>query len=63
MLNLLLKPVMMLWMLIKSSSQSSSSTEEASPVTLVVMGLTHCAFDDCTEELKMHEVFFVHAMK
>jgi hypothetical protein len=40
-----------------SSSQSSSSTEEASPVTLVVMdgvviGPTHCAFDDCTEELK-----------
>ena len=39
------------------SSQSSSSTEEASPVKLVVMdgvvmGPTHCAFDDCIEELE-----------
>jgi len=37
--------------------ETSSSTEEASPVTLVVMdgvvmGPTHCAFDDCIEELK-----------
>src|SRR6202050_1754086 len=41
---------------VESSSQSSS-TEEASPVTLVVMdgvvmGPTHCAFDDCIEELQ-----------
>jgi CxC6 like cysteine cluster associated with KDZ transposases len=39
------------------SSQSSSSAEEASPVKLVVMdgvvmGPTHCAFDDCIEELE-----------
>jgi hypothetical protein len=38
-------------------SSQSSSTEEASPVTLVVMdgvvmGPTHCAFDDCIEELQ-----------
>jgi hypothetical protein len=38
-------------------SSQSSSTEEANPVTLVVMdgvvmGPTHCAFDDCTEELQ-----------
>ena len=41
---------------VEASSQSSS-TEEASPVTLVVidgvlMGPTHCAFDDCIEELQ-----------
>src|ERR1700685_3957597 len=40
-----------------ASSQNSSSSEEASPVTLVVMngvvmGPTHCAFDNCIEELK-----------
>ena len=40
-----------------ASSQNSSSSEEASPVTLVVMdgvvmGSTHCAFDNCIEELK-----------
>jgi CxC6 like cysteine cluster associated with KDZ transposases len=40
----------------KTSSQSSS-TDEASPVTLVVMdgvvmGPTHCAFDDCIGELQ-----------
>ena len=40
-----------------SSSQSTSSTEEASPVTLVVVdgvvvGPSHCAFDDCIEEVK-----------
>jgi hypothetical protein len=40
-----------------SDVETSSSTEEASPVTLVVMdgvvmGPTHCAFDDCIEELK-----------
>jgi len=39
------------------SSQSSSSSEEASPVSLVVMdgvvmGPTHCAFDDCIEGVK-----------
>ena len=39
------------------SSQSSSSAEEPSPVKLVVMdgvvmGPTHCAFDDCIEELE-----------
>ena len=39
------------------ASSQSSSTEEASPVTLVVMdgvvmGPTHCAFDDCIEELQ-----------
>src|ERR1700683_4838968 len=42
---------------VDESSQSSSSSEEASPVTLVVMdgvvmGPTHCAFDNCIEELK-----------
>ena len=42
---------------IDASSQNSSSSEEASPVTLVVidgvvMGPTHCAFDNCIEELK-----------
>ena len=42
---------------VDESSQSSSLSEEASPVTLVVMdgvvmGPTHCAFDDCIEELK-----------
>ena len=41
---------------VEASSQSSS-TEEASPVTLVVMdgvvmGPTHCAFDDCIEKLQ-----------
>ena len=41
---------------VEASSQSHS-TEEASPVTLVVMdgvvmGPTHCAFDDCIEELQ-----------
>jgi len=41
---------------VEASSQSSS-TEEASPVTLVVMdgvvmGPTHCAFDDCIEAVK-----------
>ena len=41
---------------VEASSQSSS-TEEASSVTLVVMdgvvmGPTHCAFDDCIEELQ-----------
>src|ERR1700728_233583 len=40
-----------------ASSQNSSSSEEASLVTLVVMdgvvmGPTHCAFDNCIEELK-----------
>ena len=40
-----------------ASSQNSSSSEEASPVTLVVMdgvvmGPTHCAFDNSIEELK-----------
>ena len=40
-----------------SDVETSSSTEEASPVTLVVMdgvvmGPTHCAFDDCIEELQ-----------
>ena len=40
-----------------ASSQNPSSSEEASPVTLVVMngvvmGPTHCAFDNCIEELK-----------
>jgi len=39
------------------SSQSSSSSEEASPVSLVVMdsvvmGPTHCAFDNCIEAVK-----------
>src|SRR6202790_271606 len=39
------------------SSQSSSSSEEASPISLVVMdgvvmGPTHCAFDDCIEGVK-----------
>ena len=38
-------------------SSQSSSTEEASLVTLVVMdgvvmGPTHCAFDDCIEDLQ-----------
>ncbi len=42
---------------VDESSQSSSSSEEASPVTMVVMdgvvmGPTHCAFDDCIEELQ-----------
>jgi len=42
---------------VDESSQSSSSSEEASPVTLVVMdgvvmGPTHCAFENCIEELK-----------
>ena len=42
---------------VDESSQSSSSSEEASPVTLVVMdgvvmGPTHCAFDNSIEELK-----------
>jgi len=40
---------------VDESSQSSSLSEEASPVTLVVMdgvvmGPTHCAFDDCIEK-------------
>ena len=40
-----------------SSSQSTSSTEEASPMTLVVVdgvvvGPSHCGFDDCIEEVK-----------
>jgi len=40
-----------------ASSSNSSSSEEASPVTLVVMdgvvmGPTHCAFDNCIEELQ-----------
>src|SRR6202453_4157386 len=54
---------------VDESSQSSSSSEEASPVTLVVMdgvvmGPTHCAFDNCIEELKnARGVFFVHGMK
>ena len=42
---------------IDASSQNSSSSEEASPVSLVVMdgvvmGPTHCAFDNCIEELQ-----------
>jgi hypothetical protein len=42
---------------IDASSSNSSSSEEASPVTLVVMdgvvmGPTHCAFDNCIEELQ-----------
>src|SRR6202050_223531 len=42
---------------VDDSSQNSSSSEEPSPVTLVVMdgvvmGPTHCAFDDCIEELQ-----------
>src|SRR6202044_2041890 len=40
-----------------ASSPNSSSSEKASPVTLVVMdgvvmGPTHCAFDNCIEELQ-----------
>src|SRR6202142_4522650 len=52
-----------------ASSQNSSLSEEASPVTLVVMdgvvmGPTHCAFDDCIEELQNAQgFFFVHDMK
>ena len=42
---------------IDANSQNSSSSEEASPVTLVVMdgvviGPTHCAFDNCIKELQ-----------
>ena len=39
------------------AAQAKSSVDDASPVTLVVMdgvvmGPTHCAFDNCIEELK-----------
>jgi CxC5 like cysteine cluster associated with KDZ transposases/CxC6 like cysteine cluster associated with KDZ transposases len=42
---------------VDASSQSSSSSEEASPVSLVVMdgvvmGPTHCAFDNCIEAVE-----------
>jgi hypothetical protein len=54
---------------VDQSSQSLSSTEEASPVKLVVMdgvvmGPTHCAFDDCIEEVQnAWGVFYAHGMK
>ena len=50
-------------------SYQSSSAEEASPVSLVVMdgvvmGPTHCAFDNCIEELQNAQGgFFVQDMK
>ena len=42
---------------VDASSQNSSSSEEASPVSLVVMdgvvmGPTHCAFDNCIEAVE-----------
>ena len=42
---------------VDASSQSSSSSKKASPVSLVVMdgvvmGPTHCAFDNCIEAVK-----------
>ena len=49
---------------VDASSQSSSSSEEASPVSLVVMdgvvmGPTHCAFDNCIEAVEMHKGCFL----